>query len=166
MTETPQTNAIVALTSSEIDSLKQGYIVTTAKGESIKVINGSPKLLKAKQGKIAYVKVTIPHPQTADYLNLSSNDMQALFDAHGTTTIYRSSGVKDGDRVLTIEEQKAKHVAREILVTIAPKDGDYTNLNFENWEVVEFKEMNNTKQFEVKGDCNIILATPTNFIKF
>lgn len=166
MNETQQTNAIIALTSSEIDSLKQGYIVTTAKGESVKLINGVPTLLKAKQGKLPYKSCTIPHPQTADCLNLSSTDMEALFNQHGTATIYRSSGAKNGEKVLSLKEQAEKGLAREIVVTISPIDGNYNNRNYDNWRVVEFKEMNNTKQFESKGTCNIILASPTNFVKF
>ena len=160
-------NKIVALTASEIDSLKQGYVVTTSNGVSVKLVNGIPSILKKVQGKVPFKRAFVPSPQNADCVTLTAKEMLDLFDSNLKGSIYRSSGAKnDKGEVMLLQEQIQKGVAREIYIELECIDNDITNRDFENYRVKHFEEKSNTATFEVKSPCNVILAEPTNFIKF
>ena len=68
-----------------------------------------------------YTKVN-PYTQETSALNLTAEETKQALE-HGTIKVYRSSGAKEGDKVLTREEQIKRGCARVIEVVISLKEG-------------------------------------------
>ena len=68
-----------------------------------------------------YTKVN-PYTQETSALNLTAEETKQAME-HGAVKVYRSSGAKDGDKVLTREEQIKRGCARVIEVVISLKEG-------------------------------------------
>ena len=75
-----------------------------------------------------YTKVN-PYTQETSALNLTAEETKQALE-HGTIKVYRSSGAKEGDKVLTREEQIKRGCARIIEVVISLKEG--TKLSKDN----------------------------------
>ena len=85
-----------------------------------------------------YTKV-VPYTQEASSLNLTAEETKTIMQK-GAGVVYRSSGAKDGDKVLTREEQIKRGVARVIEVVINLKEGtklDHNNPLAYDWHIIK-----------------------------
>ena len=98
-------------TAIDLDSYKVYKVARNDKGEMCVVISTNN----------VYTKVN-PYTQETTALNLTAEETKQAME-HGTIKVYRSSGAKDGDKVLTREEQIKRGVARVIEVVISLKEG-------------------------------------------
>lgn len=98
-------------TAIDIDSYKVYKVAKNDKGEMCIVISTNN----------VYTKVN-PYTQETSALNLTAEETKQALE-HGTIKVYRSSGAKEGDKVLTREEQIKRGCARVIEVCISLKEG-------------------------------------------
>ncbi|MBO7693102.1 MAG: hypothetical protein J6T10_10770 [Methanobrevibacter sp.] len=110
----------------------KGEIATAIDLDSYKVF----KVAKNDKGAMCivistnnvYTKVN-PYTQETTALNLTAEETKEALKS-GNVKVYRSSGAKDGDKVLTREEQIKRGCARVIDVVISLKEG--TKLSHDN----------------------------------
>ena len=78
-----------------------------------------------------------PYTQETTALNLTAEETKNAIK-EGTIKVYRSSGFKQGDKVLTREEQIKQGVAREIEVCASLKEGakDKDNPSSYDWFIL------------------------------
>ena len=110
----------------------KGEIVTGIDLDTYKVY----KVTRNNEGKMCIVISTSnpytrvnPYTQETSALNLTAEETKQAMQS-GTIKVYRSSGAKDGDKVLTREEQIKRGCARVIDVVISLKEG--TKLSHDN----------------------------------
>ena len=111
----------------------------------VRVINNNGVMCMVITTSNPYTKVN-PYTQETTALNLTAEETkQALKD--GTLLVYRSSGAKDGDKVLTREEQIKRGVARVIEIAISLKEG--TKLDKDNPLAYDWHILNdNSNRYE------------------
>ena len=111
----------------DLNTYKVFKVAKNSKGEMCIVISTSNP----------YTRVN-PYTQEASALNLTQEETLKTM-AQGTLKVYRSSGYKVGDKVLTREEQIKEGVARVIEVCAHLKEGkskDSTNTNDYEWHIL------------------------------
>lgn len=109
----------IAINKSSETQLNKGLLVVGFDFSSMKKVN------VAKQGEKYFVIDLSQKPYTSvnlytnnsSALNLTEKETKELLEK-GTIKVYRSSGEKVGDKVLTRAEQIANNTAREIVVKL------------------------------------------------
>ncbi|MBO7691170.1 MAG: hypothetical protein J6T10_00870 [Methanobrevibacter sp.] len=128
----------------------KGEIVTGIDLDTYKVY----KVTRNNEGKMCIVISTSnpytrvnPYTQETSALNLTAEETKQAMQS-GTIKVYRSSGAKDGDKVLTREEQIKRGCARVIEVCAMLKEGknkDSVNPIDYDWHILN----DNSNRLEV-----------------